>query len=442
MRFKLPLITVLGLLVFASPVSAASLSLSVAPSSTIGGEFSDHGSGVVLTTSATRTSGTYATVDIDQPQSKACEAGPDEEVGGMTGGWIEEAAPGESLYAPSYELREVDVPESKGVYRICGYIKQVSEGNFNTWPVVARAETTLTVTESRQEISERKRAQESAEQRQRTAEAEAAEKAEIAQALEKSSAEFAAQEAQREAACKAAQEREWAHEKYYTGEYKAGEYYCRIEEAARYKAELEARDQAQEARENAEWSALEAIDLAKPVHGLLVRVIAEPGKTSQNPGKTSITITTSPFARVTIKLHRYGHSTFRSDASPASLTSRVGYTGVEVPWTCKSPGGTYSYVITARTNVGQTLTRRGHFKPVSVTRCHALKRSEQEARERNQHQYEASVRRAAREEHERFARFESNCRKANGTPRWFEEESGRVLRCVAPGGGFLWVPGF
>jgi hypothetical protein len=38
---------------------------------------------------------------------------------------------------------------------------------------------------------------------------------------------------------------------------------------------------------------------------------------------------------------------------------------MEYGWTCNRPGGTYTYVVTAKTRVGATLTRMGSFRPVS-----------------------------------------------------------------------------
>jgi hypothetical protein len=90
-------------------------------------------------------------------------------------------------------------------------------------------------------------------------------------------------------------------------------------------------------------------------------------------------------------------------------------TGI-VEWTCRRPGGSYSYVITARSRVGPARTSRGHFSPVSAGRCRTLKRREEGSRERNARLYAEELARRPREEREALKRFEANCRALGERP--------------------------
>ena len=110
-----------------------------------------------------------------------------------------------------------------------------------------------------------------------------------------------------------------------------------------------------------------------PVKSLSVRVVSHFGQTTSAAGFATLYVTTSPFAYVTVRLSRFGHRTEhlewgRAETAPASV----------VRWTCSRPGGTYRYQVTARTNVGSTLVRRGRFAAISAARCHAMERQEAE----------------------------------------------------------------
>lgn len=210
---------------------------------------------------------------------------------------------------------------------------------------------------------------------------------------------------------------------------------CRAKEVA-----LRAVSEAKEAAERAEWASLEAADLAKPVGSLSIRARAHPGKSSERPGSTVLRIVSSPFALVTIKLHRFGHRTEHFSAWPASLASRTGVLEQRYDWTCKRPGGIYSYVITARTRVGRTVSRRGHFAPVSAERCSAMRRYEQEARERSARRYAEGVRQEREAEEATQREGESNCRARGGTVVQLYIEGEPRLGCRAPLGGLLpWI---
>jgi hypothetical protein len=230
-------------------------------------------------------------------------------------------------------------------------------------------------------------------------------------------------------------------------------------EAAAKKAK-EAAEQAainaEDARVRAEYEAAKSRAHKRPVTHLSVKTVAQRGNSSQNPGQTGLEVMATSFAHVTIKLTRYGHSAYHLDAAPNAADAydmptpgqnttpepipALSWAGIAITWTCSRPGGTYRYVVTARSDVGRTLTRRGSFSPVSVAHCHELKRHEQEARERSARKYAKEVSQRAREERERLERYEYNCRAEGGTPVTLHTSEGNVRECRAPGGGLLPVP--
>ena len=179
---------------------------------------------------------------------------------------------------------------------------------------------------------------------------------------------------------------------------KAAEVKKKEEEQAKkkYEAEAPAREAAQKAAEaakrEAELAAMKAQAHKTPVKHLSVKAVPHARHSSADPGFTDLDITTSPYAYVVVKLSRYGQSTKRFEwGNYSSRAAEV------IRWSCKSPGGTYQYVVTAKSDVGRTLRRRGRFAPVSVTRCHALKKQEAEARERKAAE-EKATERAEREQ--------------------------------------------
>lgn len=224
-------------------------------------------------------------------------------------------------------------------------------------------------------------------------------------------------------------------------------------EAAAKKAK-EASEQAainaEDARLQAEYEAAESRAHKRPVTHLSVKAVAQRGNSSQNPGQTELEVMATSFAHVTIKLTRYGHSTYHQDADPNAVDAydmptpgqnitpepipALSWAGIPIKWMCSRPGGTYRYVVTARSDVGRTLTQRGSFSPVSVARCHELKRHEQEARERSARKYAEEVRQRAREEREVLQREEANCRALRGTPVTLNTSEGEVRVCREPEG--------
>jgi hypothetical protein len=100
-----------------------------------------------------------------------------------------------------------------------------------------------------------------------------------------------------------------------------------------------------------------------PVKYLSVRSITHQGHSLDDPGYTDLEISTSQYAYVTVQLTRYGRETWHYEGGGS----------LEIPWTCSRPGAAYRYTVTARSNVGNTLARRGSFEPVTVRRCHELR---------------------------------------------------------------------
>jgi chemotaxis protein histidine kinase CheA len=192
--------------------------------------------------------------------------------------------------------------------------------------------------------------------------------------------------------------------------------------------------QASKEKEAAEQAARVAAARNTPLSHLTVKTIAHTEGSSQEPGYTELAIKAAPYAYVTVKLVRYGHSTehYEWRESPGE--------GIIVPWTCTSPGGIYHYTISARTSVGHTLVRRGTFQPVTATRCHALKPHEAEVRERNARRYDEAREREALEHQEALERFEHNCQAEGGTTITLYTSEGTERACRGPNGGLLSVP--
>lgn len=207
------------------------------------------------------------------------------------------------------------------------------------------------------------------------------------------------------------------------------------ERKARYEAEAPARLAAEKAKAKAE---AEKRAHETPLTHLSVSLETVHGKSSSYPGDTLIYVAVAAYAHVTIKLvHGKHHRTVHYE----EVGTANGAPGPTlVIWSCSNAGGEYSYTVTARSDVGPTLTRRGHFKAVTVTRCAALRRQEQEARQRDIRKYEEEVNRSEREQREAVEREAYNCRAEGGTPITLHTSEGNVPACRAPNGGLLPVP--
>jgi hypothetical protein len=284
---------------------------------------------------------------------------------------------GETLGAGTYEKSYTYTPNQTGTYTVCGYLSE----NESATPDATGSGSFTNITPQT-----------------RAAEAALA-------------AEKAAREAERAAEVKKEQEAA-AKEK--------------------YKEEAPAREAAEKA---AEIAAAKARAHKISVKHLSVTPAAHARNSSFDPGYTNLDITTSPYAYVVVKLSRYGHTTEHLEwGGHSSEVAEV------IRWSCKSPGGIYRYVVTAKSGVGPTLTRKGHFAPVSITRCHTLKQQEAEARERSEHEAAKEQSHVEREERERLETNEANCRAEGGTPRTLYVEGRAERYCIAPWGGFLPVP--
>ena len=293
-------------------------------------------------------------------------------------------ANGTSITPGAYGGEYSYTPKSSQTYTVCGY---VDESEFAAPDAAGSATFT--------NITPQTRAEETAR-----------------------NAERAAGEAERGAEVKAAQEAAAKH---------------------KYEEEAPAREAAAEAasiaRYDAEVAAARAAAHKRPVTHLSVSAVAHHRHSRNDPGYTNLDLNTSPYAHILIKLSRYGHITEHLEWGGSTKA-----VAMVVPWSCKSPGGTYSYTITAKSNVGRTWTRRGQFSPVSVSRCHEYEAKEQEARERHDREVLAGYEQEAREERERRERYETNCRKLGGEPVELNVGGEYRIYCRAPGGGTIPVP--
>jgi hypothetical protein len=293
-------------------------------------------------------------------------------------------AGGEAIGAGSFSKSYSYTPTNTSTYIVCAYI---DEGGFATADATGSATFTNVTPQTRAEESAR-------------------------------AAQKAAHEAERAAEVKKEQEAA-AKEK--------------------YEAEAPARKAAKEAAEEAKYAAEVAAAKARahktPVKHLSVKAAAHAGHSSSDPGYTNLDITTSPYVHVVVKLSRYGHSTEHFEwGSHSTEVAEV------IRWTCRSPGGTYRYVVTAKSNVGKTLTRTGHFSPVRIGRCHEYETQEAQARERREREVIAGYEQEAREEQERRERYDTNCRKLGGEPVSLNVGNEYRIYCKAPGGGTIPVP--
>ena len=330
-----------------------------------------------------------------------CQADP-----AQNGGTELSSAGGEAVGAGGFEKSYSFTPGPVATYTVCAYVDE-SEGAIPE--AAATSSFTNTTLQDIAEAEERGAKARSEEERaaKEKAEGEAAAAGELARRNAQEAAARAAQEAAATAAAEAAA-------KASKGQAEAE---SRAEQAARVK----------EAR-------------AKPVTRLTVAAVAHNGDTTAHPGYTTINVTTSPYAFVDVELTRGKRHTTRIEwgERPAAVAQ-------EIPWSCRSPGGTYRYTVTARTDVGKKLMRSGYFAPVSAVRCHTLQRREggvnqhrqETARERSAHAFEEEVIRKDTAEHEEQEREEDICRQEGGTPTIVLLPGGPPWLCEGPRGGAL-----
>jgi hypothetical protein len=375
---------------FTAGTPAASVSISVSPSSSENGPVSIKVSG---TTEVARK--LYVLVN----SSGSCGATPEYDFGTSL-------ASGTSITPSAYSGEYSYTPTSTATYTVCGY---VDENEFAT-PDAAGSATFSNVTPATKAAEAKLAAEHS-----NTAAEEAARKSTEAKKL----AEYLHGVAERRHCGELSEEYD-----------RADEETCKSDEAA-----LSAAEEQQIRAEEAALAAKRAAAHKHPVRHLSVQPAAHAGHSSSDPGYTNLDITTSPYAYVVVKLSRYGHSTEHFEwGSHSTEVAEV------IRWSCKSPGGTYRYVVTARSNVGPRLVRRGHFTPVSVATCHRYEQREAEARARHEREVLAGYEQEVREERERLEAYEANCRAEGGTPVTLTVEGRSERYCRAPGGGLLPVP--
>lgn len=203
------------------------------------------------------------------------------------------------------------------------------------------------------------------------------------------------------------------------------ETWCR-ELAAKEASEQQALKEAEEATVEAKKNA--------PLKRLKVRarpLLEVPGES----GFTDLAIVAAPYANVTVRIARFGHRTEHYELGPGAVIND------KVRWSCERPGGVFRYTVSAHTNAGKTLVRKGSFRPLT-TAAHCAKAKRE--REESEREFAAEVK-LGEEERQREAtqhrrEWEANCRAENGTPRTLNTGEGPERYCVAPGGGFLSVP--
>lgn len=171
------------------------------------------------------------------------------------------------------------------------------------------------------------------------------------------------------------------------------------------------------------------------VKNLSVHVVNHYGRTAAAPGYTTIYVTASPYSYVTVRLTRFGHRIERLEWGKATTAPAS-----KIDWTCSRPDGVYHYEVTARTNVGSTIIRRGRFTAGSTLRCRTLERREAEARERNERNFGEQARREAQVARERLEQWENNCRALGGSTVTIQTGEGPERACRSPRGGLLPVP--
>jgi hypothetical protein len=324
------------------------------------------------------------------------------------------AAGGETVDAGSFDKHYRYTPEFIAKFTLCAFVDETEAATPN-----ASAAASFTSSPSQAEVEERAaevKAQEERARVQHEAEVTASEAAARAASEAAVRAQQAAARAAQEAGARAAQEA--------------------AAEAARQAAERAAAQAAAAAAQAAKLKAARA----KPVMRLAVSAVAHAGPSLAHPGYTSLAVTTSPYAFVTVTLARNGRKTLHREwgEQPSAVAANVA-------WSCRHPGGAYRYTVTAWTDVGRKLTRTGSFTPISASRCRVLERQERDTGKRQQAQakireareYEEEIERREHAAHEQQERQESICREEGGTPTIIIGAEGATWVCEAPGGGTL-----
>jgi hypothetical protein len=104
----------------------------------------------------------------------------------------------------------------------------------------------------------------------------------------------------------------------------------------------------------------------QPITRLSVQPVAHYGRSKSHPGYTSLIVSTTPFARVTLELTHNGHTTLQHLKWANKPTQVV----MIIRWSCKNPGISYHYAITAQGNTGESQTKTGGFTTLSSHQCY------------------------------------------------------------------------
>ena len=171
---------------------------------------------------------------------------------------------------------------------------------------------------------------------------------------------------------------------------------------------------------------------------LQVRARSVQTRSSRRPGRTRLSITTTPYSTIRVAIKRGGRTAFQTyqwgERSADAVT---------IDWSCKNRGPSkYRYTVTASDEFGKKLTQSGQFRIASLSRCQALRAAERRAREervRRRRQAEERQRVAQEQAATRdFNRRVSNCHARNGQVRKYVFSDGTWgLYCVGPTGAFL-----
>lgn len=145
-----------------------------------------------------------------------------------------------------------------------------------------------------------------------------------------------------------------------------------------------------------------------PVSTLRAVVVAHRGSSYQHPGYSSVKLVSTPEAAyLTVADARTG-------AHKQWLTAERENNIVTAPWTCRRPQQTFHYVLTARGNVGTTVTAQVTFHAqISARWCGAAKAREEAKQAAAKRQHEVELEARQRQEEARERETASTC--TNGT---------------------------
>jgi hypothetical protein len=177
-----------------------------------------------------------------------------------------------------------------------------------------------------------------------------------------------------------------------------------------------------------------------PLTRLNVTSAAHRGRTSANPGYTTLKIRTAPYVKVRLTLRRSGR-----EQRMVWRWGAGGFGSQRITWSCKSRGtASYRYTVEAEDEAGTVRRRSGSFRIVSRARCNAMQAAERRARElraaAERRRAAAEQRRIEAENRAETQRFINNCYVAGGTPVRNERSYGPEPWCRAPYGGFINIP--